>query len=344
MKEVKIGLVGLGVLGTLHLAELQYKVPGARVIAICARTQETVKKMQEKFDVPYGYTEYDEMLKNPELNAVVIVSPVSYHKEHCIKAAEAGLHIFCEKPLAMTVEDCHAVERAVEKNKGKVFQLGFMRRSDPSYVEAKRRIDAGEIGDVVMYKGTCLDAASCLPYHMKGVETGKYAPFFYEAGSHDADMVNWYINSEVESVFSVGGAYVEQGLAEYNDYDNAMSLVRFKNGACALIHVGRMHNCNQVTSEIIGTKGTIRVNDTPKIDRLELFYGKEEGYERIPMEQTYQDRFRESFLIEKQTFIDCIHGLATPPSTVYDGAKSLRLVELMHRSYVERREVKADED
>lgn len=341
MKEVKIGMVGIGGLGSLHLADLQYKIPGARVIAVCARREEAVKEIQNRFDVAYGYTDYDEMLKNPELDAVVIVSPAALHKDHCIKAAEAGLHIFCEKPLAMTVEDCYEIERAVEKNKGKIFQLGFMRRSDPSYLEAKRRVEAGEIGEVVMYKGICLDAASCLPIHMKGVAEGKYAPFFYEAGSHDADMVNWFIDSEVDSVYSVGGAYLEKNLADYDDYDNAMSLIRFKNGAAAMIHVGRMHNCAHVSTEIIGTKGTIRVNNTPRINRLELFMNAEEGYDKIPLEVTYQDRFREAFLLEKQTFIDCINGLAEVPSTVYDGAKSLQLVELMHRSCVEQQAVRA---
>lgn len=184
MKEVKIGMVGIGGLGSLHLADLQYKIPGARVIAVCARREETVKEIQDRFDVAYGYTDYD-------------------------------------------------------------------------------------------------------------------------------------------------------------DYDNAMSLIRFKNGAAAMIHVGRMHNCAHVSTEIIGTKGTIRVNNTPRINRLELFMNAEEGYDKIPLEVTYQDRFREAFLLEKQTFIDCINGLAEVPSTVYDGAKSLQLVELMHRSCVEQQAVRA---
>lgn len=340
MDTIKIGLAGLGALGELHIKNVQYKVAHAVIAAVCDIREDRVKEIKEKYDIPYGYTSFDEMIANKELDAVMIVTNVAAHKEQCIKAAKAGLHIFCEKPLAKTVGECREIEAAVENIQGKIFTIGFMRRSDPAYEDAMRRVRAGEIGDVIMFKGVSLDPASVLPGHMEGVKKGLYAPFFYEMGIHDADLALWFLGSEMESVYAVGGAYVEKGLAEYQDYDNAMAVARFRNGKMAYIQVGRSHNSTHVHSEIIGTKGTIRINHVPNHSRLEIFNGN--GVVQ-PCETTFLERWSESYIREIENFVQCIQGEKQPEISVYDGAKSLRMSDMMQKAYVEDRVVRLED-
>lgn len=340
MDVVKIGVVGLGALGELHINDIKSGFPNAVVYAVSDIRADRVAEIKEKYNIPYGYTSYDEMLENPELDAVMIVTNVAAHAQQCIKAAQKGLHIMCEKPLAKTIEECKEIERAVEANKGKIFQIGFMRRSDPAYAEAMRRVRAGEIGDVIMFKGMSLDPATVLPQHIKGIEKGMYAPFFYEMGIHDADLALWFVGEEFESVYSVGGSFVEKGFAKYNDYDNAMALGRTAGGKLIMIQVGRTHNSSHVHSEIVGTKGTIRINNIPNATRLEVF--NEHGYTQ-PVDDGFLTRWAAAYVEEKKNFINSILTGTPPESSVYDGAKTLRMSNMMQKAFVENRMVKRDE-
>lgn len=340
MKKIKIGLAGLGALGEMHIANIQRKIPEGEIAAVCDIREERVREIREKYGIPSGYTNYDDMVNDPQVDAILIATNVAAHKEQCIGAARAGKHIFCEKPLAETVEDCHEIERAAEKNPGKIFTIGFMRRADEAYANAMERVRAGEIGDVIMFKSVSLDPAAVLPQHLAGVKQGKYAPFFYEMGIHDADLALWFLGSEMESVYAVGGAFVEKELNQYQDYDNAMAVARMKNGSLAFIQVGRSHNSSHVHSEIVGTKGTIQINQVPNCTRLGFF--NENGYVQ-PCEATFLQRWENAYVREIEEFLRCIRGEKKPELSVYDGAKSLRMADMMHKSYVENRLVFADE-
>ena len=144
MEKIRFGVVGVGMMGRMHITSLQ-RNPHAEVIAVCARTQSKVQAMQAEFAIPCGYQTIDDMLQNPELDAIVSATGADAHKEACLKACAAKTHIFCEKPLAKTLEDCTEIEKAVAENGTKCFTVGFMRRFDPSYAEAKQKIRAGAI-------------------------------------------------------------------------------------------------------------------------------------------------------------------------------------------------------
>ncbi len=340
MKQVNIGVVGLGALGELHVKHLKYKVAGANLLAVCDMIESRVSEIRVRYDVKYGYTDFYEMIKNPEIDAVMIVTNVAVHKEQCIAAAKAGKHIFCEKPLAKTVEECHEIERAVEENQGKIFTIGYMRRSDPSYADAMKKIEAGLIGPPILFKSVSLDPISVLEQHIAGVKSGKYAPFFLEMGIHDLDLMLWYMRSEIDSVYAVGNAYLEPAFAEYNDYDNACALAKLKNGGCAYIQVGRTHNSTHVHTEIVGTKGVLRINDMPRKNRVEIF--RDEGV-LTECESTFLDRWTDAYIAETENFIDCIKNEKDPVVSVYDGAKTLRMYNMLQTSYVEKRLVTSDE-
>ncbi|WP_333813884.1 Gfo/Idh/MocA family oxidoreductase [Muricomes intestini] len=334
-KKIKFGIIGLGTMGRIHLENLQGRIKAAEVVAVCARNPEKVEKVRREYDISYGFTSIDELLAIPELDAVVIATGADAHKEPILKACAAGKHIFCEKPLAKTLEDCEEIEAAARKNAGKCFTVGFMRRFDPSYAEAKERIEAGEIGTPIMYKGSSIDPAEVLPDHLEGVKNGIYVPWFIEMGSHDTDLARWFLGGEPAKVHAYGGAYVCKELAAYDDYDNGASLTAFNNGAMAYIQVGRTGTCSHVESEIVGTKGTLRINNIPRRNYLSALVAKEY---REACQDSFTSRWGEAFHNEMEDFVECIKGGRKPPVTAYDGRMSLAFCLKLHKAYMEGKE------
>lgn len=331
MGKIRFGIVGIGMMGKMHMTNLQ-RNPHAEVVAVCARTASKVKAVQEEFGVPYGYTNVDELLANPEIDAIVVATGADAHKEPVIKACKAGKHIFCEKPLAKTLEDCAEIEEAVAANDAKMFTVGFMRRFDPSYAEAKAKIDAGEIGTPILFKGVSLDPDTVLPAHLEGVKKGIYVPWFIEMGSHDTDLARWFLGGDPEECFATGDAYVCKELADYNDYDNGFSLTKFDNNTTAYIQVGRTGTCSHVESEIVGTKGTIRVNSVPRKNYVSQFT-KAGVVEEC--QESFLMRWRDAFEGEINDFVDCIMTGRKPETTAHDGTMSLKYCLQLHQAYLD---------
>lgn len=331
MSKIRFGIVGIGMMGQMHLTNLM-RNPDAEVIALCARTESKVKAMQEKHGIPYGYTNVQDMVQNPEIDAIVVSTGADAHKEACLAACAAKKHIFCEKPLAKTLADCEEIERAVAENDTKCFTVGFMRRFDPSYAEAKQRVRNGEIGQPILFKGVGLDPSSVLQGHLEGVKKGIYAPWFIEMGSHDADLARWFLEGEPVESYATGDAYVCKELADYDDYDNGFALTRFDNNTTAFIQVGRTATCSHVESEIVGTKGTLRINSIPRKNYLSAFTPA--GYVE-ECQESFLARWRDAFEAEINDFVDCVKTGRKPETTAHDGTMTLRYCIQLHQAYLD---------
>lgn len=331
MKKVTFGVVGIGMMGKMHLTNL-VRNPYAEVLAVCARTESKVKAVQEEFHIPLGYTNVADMVANPDIDAIVVATGADAHKEACLAACHANKHVFCEKPLAKTLEDCAEIEQAAAENTGKFFTVGFMRRFDPSYADAKQKIRAGVIGTPIAFKGVSLDPASVLPGHLEGVKKGIYVPWFIEMGSHDADLARWFLEGEPVESYATGDAYVCTELADYNDYDNGFSLTKFDNNTTAFIQVGRTATCSHVESEIVGTKGTIRVNSVPRKNYVPSF--TEAGYVE-ECQESFLARWRDAFEAEMNDFVDCVRTGHKPEATAHDGTMGLKFCLQLHQAYLD---------
>ena len=332
MKTVKVGSVGLGRLGYEHAKNLATQVPGCELAAICDVDANRVKEVAAELGVPNTYTDFEEMCKNPELDAIVIVSPSFLHCQQIEIAMNHGKHVFCEKPLGTDVAQCKAAEKVIEAHPDLIFQLGFMRRFDPSYAEAKEKIRAGAIGKPILFKGVSLDPSSVLEAHLEGVKKGIYVPWFIEMGSHDTDLARWFLEGDPVESFATGDAYVCTGLADYNDYDNGFSLTKFDNNTTAYIQVGRTATCSHVESEIVGTKGTLRVNSVPRKNYLSQF--TENGFVE-ECQESFLARWGEAFQAEIDDFVDCVRTGRKPETTAHDGTMSLKFCLQLHQAYLD---------
>lgn len=318
MKKIKMGIVGLGRLGIEHARNIAFHLPNAELIAACSVIKDEVDRVQKEWGVPFGYTDFNEMIRNKELEAVAILSPSPNHVEHIIAALEAGLHVFVDKPLGVNVEECRLAEKAVEKHADQVFMIGFMRRYDPSYAYAKKLIEQGKIGKPFLLKLTSVDPEHAIEGAIRfGATSGG---IFIDMMVHDFDLARWFLGQEVKQITAIGGAFVHEEFASYQDADNAAALIKFEDGAMAICHAGRnaAHGYH-VETEIVGTKGSLRIAAEPRKNLCTIF--DQTGVVN-ECSQNFQERFAEAYRIEMQEFIDCILENRRPDVTVYDGTKN----------------------
>ncbi len=315
---IKIGAIGLGRLGYQHAYNLAYKIPGVELIALCDLDEEKLTKTAQQWQIANRYTEFDEMIKNKDLDAVAISSPSHLHTAQIANALEAGLHVFSEKPIGTTVQECKIAEQAVEKHNNLVFMLGFMRRYDPSYIYAKKIIAEGKIGKPFLFRGYSQDPESAIDGAI--AYAGHSGGQFIDMAVHDIDLARWFMEAEPISIFAIGGCYAHPEFGQYNDGDNVTALMQLENETMAFLFAGRTapHGYN-VETEIIGTKGTLRIASVPQKNLVEVL---DQHGVRKECSQDFLERFDQAYLNEMIEFIDCINGGRKPDVTVYDGSKT----------------------
>ena len=318
MKEVKVGIVGLGRLGSVHAENLAFKIPGCKLVAACSLVEKELEWAKDYLKVDFVTTDYKKMVDEADIEAVVIVSSSPEHCWMIEYALDAGKHVFCDKPLGCSLEECKRAEAAVERHPDKLFFLGFMRRYDPSYAHAKEQIDAGKIGKPYLVKATGLDPEALVESCIKFSKTS--GGIFIDAASHDIDLMRWFLGGEITEVYAAGTTFKHPEFAENGDTETGMAMLKLDNGTVAFLHVGRTapHGYHTET-EIVGTEGHLRIAGVPWKDRTMIYdqYGaRQEIIENFPQ------RFAEAYLLEMVDFIDCIQKDRKPELTVYDGTKA----------------------
>ena len=321
MREVRIGLVGLGRLGTLHAENVSSKIPGARIAALCDADGERLEKVALELGVDKTFTSFEDMAEYAGIDAVCIVSPSALHTQHIRIAMEAGKHVFCEKPLGISVEQCREAVGVVGNHPNLVFSMGFMRRFDPSYAYAKKKIEAGEIGRIVLMRSYSQDPISLIEGAI--VFSPHSGGQFIDMAVHDIDLARWFIGSEPKHTWAIGGCYAYPEFGEHKDGDNVSCLMQFEDDAMVFLFAGRTspHGYN-VETEIIGTKGILRIGSVPQKNLVEIL---DEHGVRKECSQSFGERFGQAFIEEIKDFTECIRSGRRPGVGVSDGLRALEI-------------------
>lgn len=320
MKKVKFGIVGLGRLGRQHAENLAFRIRNSELTAVCSVIEEEVTELQQEWGIPYGYTNYDDMLENQELDAIFIASPSGFHCEQIEKALSKGFHVFTEKPLGLYLDEVIRVKEAVEQHQDQVFMVGFMRRYDKSYAYAKKKIEQGAIGDPVLIRCYGLDPVKAIDGFMAFAKNNYSGGLFLDMAIHDLDLARWYLQSEADSVWAIGGAYAYPQIADLQDAETGAALVKFKNNTMGIFVAGR--NCAHgyhIETEIVGTKGTLRIGTVPEKNMVTVF-GEQGALKECS--EGFIERFEQAYLSEVEEFVDCILQQRKPEVTVEDGVQS----------------------
>lgn len=334
MKKLNVGIIGAGRIGQVHAKSITYHIPQAKIVAISDIYYDGAEKVAESLGIPNAYEDYHEILNNPEIDAVLICSSTDTHADIAVEAAEAGKHIFCEKPVDLTVAKIKKVIAAVEKA-GVKLQIGFNRRYDHNFAEIKRLANDGKLGKLQMIKITSRDPEPPSIDYVK-VSGG----IFLDMTVHDFDMAR-FIGGEVEEVYANAAVTVDEAIGEAGDVDTALIALKFKNGA-----IGVIDNCRKACYgydqrlEVFGTGGQASTaNDTP----TNVSYINEKGNMTDKPLYFFLERYMQSFTDEMTEFINAVQNDEQTKTTVNDGLEALRLGLAAKLSVKEHRPIKLSE-
>jgi scyllo-inositol 2-dehydrogenase (NAD+) len=316
-RRLNVGLIGLGRLGRVYARDLSSRIAETRLAAVADVSPGAAAAVAQEFDVRAAYADPRELIADPAVEAVVVASPTHTHRELAIAAIEAGKPTFCEKPLALGLDECRAVQEAVER-RGTFFQMGFMRRFDPGYVAGKQQVDRGQIGTPVVFKASSRD-----PYRpsLEYANPASSGGILVDMGIHDFDLARWFMG-EVATVSAVGGTLAYPELATVGDIDNAIATLVFATGRLGIIDLSRNGFYGyDISTELLGTEGTVRIGylrETPIL----LLKKNSVAHDTVPY---FMERFERAYTAQLQNFAQNVLQEREPPVTVTDGIEALRV-------------------
>jgi myo-inositol 2-dehydrogenase/D-chiro-inositol 1-dehydrogenase len=279
---------------------LAFRVPGAVLTAACSPLEEERAWARDALPEPRLYEEYETLLADSDIDAVWLVTPSSLHAEQIVTALGAGKHVFCEKPLSLDVAECERVLAVAREYPHLQATIGFMRRFDPSYVDAYEKVMAGVIGRPFMVRSQTTDKNDPEGFFVRFAPTS--GGIFLDCTVHDIDVARWFFgNARATRVYATGTIALHEGLRDCGDVDNGVGVVEFEGGRLAVFYASRtMAHGNDTHSEVIGTAGALAIGHYPRANRVDIYDAAGIRHECTP---TFFERFEEAFLREAQHFV-----------------------------------------
>jgi myo-inositol 2-dehydrogenase/D-chiro-inositol 1-dehydrogenase len=317
MEKVNVGVIGVGRIGRLHARNLKYQIPGIRLLAVADVFEKSAREVASQLEIPIAEKDYRVLLENKDIDAVVICSSTDTHAQIISEAAEAGKHIFCEKPIAL---DLYKIDQAIAavKKFGVKLQVGFNRRFDPSFKKAKELVVKGAIGTPHLVRISSRDPEPPPISYVK-VSGG----IFLDMMIHDFDMARFLLSQEVSELMAVGSCLVDPAIGEAGDIDTAIVTLKYEGGAWGTIDNSRkaVYGYDQ-RIEIFGSEGCIMVGN-PKPTEVTINSAKDTISDK-PL-YFFIERYQDAYLAEMEEFIKCIQENKEPSVGGFDGKISVQM-------------------
>ncbi len=333
---VKIGIIGLGRIGRVHLEGISTGVAGARVVAAA---EPNLTPETEAFARSFGEIrltrDYTDVLADREVDAVLVCSSTDTHADISVEAIGAGKHVFCEKPVDKSPAEILRVRDALRET-GAVFQVGFNRRFDHNFAALKTAVLSGKVGAPQLVRITSRDPEPPSPAYA-AVSGG----IFLDMSIHDFDMARFLSGGEVEEVYAVGEALIDPEIGKAGDYDTALTVLKMDNGAICSIDNSRkaVYGYDQ-RAEVFGGGGMVSCsNDTPS----SAVYSGPGGVTGERPLHFFLERYMESFREEIRSFVRSVERGTPPAVGLEDGLRATQIALAATRSAREHRPVKLAE-
>jgi inositol 2-dehydrogenase len=326
MRKLGIGVLGVGEMGKRHAENFRRLVPEARLVAVADVAAARAKQVAEELEIEHSYGSLEDMLGNNEIDAVLIATPDKFHAKGVWTAAAAGKNVLVEKPLAVDLADAHKALAAVEKAKARL-QVGFMRRYDPAYAAAFKRIEAGEIGTPLIFKSVGRDKDEP---PMAAYESNVNGMVFYNNTIHDFDLARWVMKDEVTEVQAYTTVAIRPEVAKFNDVVAGVVNLKFANGAIGNVesYVQAVYGYD-VRTEIVGSKGSIFVGS---VAHTPVTFLTAHGGHAV-LADHFLTRFADAYLAEVKDFVHTVLTDKAPKVTGEDGLKSLEIAIAAEKSH-----------
>ncbi|MGI6009866.1 MAG: Gfo/Idh/MocA family oxidoreductase [Ruminococcus sp.] len=328
MDRLKLGLIGGGRMGAVH-AEVFAKMAKAEdsisFIAIADNAPGIAERLAKQLGVEKAYESIEEILDDPEIEAVFVATPTFTHYDIVKKVLNKGKHCLCEKPLTLNLDESRELTE-LAKEKKRILQIGFMRRFDPDVIAAKDSIERGEIGTPLIYKACHRDQSPPPPGFCNPEKSGG---IIIDNNIHEFDAGRFLLDDEVTEVFAQPGIVVDEEIGKVGDLDNATVQIRFKNGGIGQIDSSRNSRFGEdIRFELLGSEGTIFWGALPMRG---VTIATENGA-RIPTHLESPDRFVPAFQGQIRTFAQSVRkGKPLGPSGE-DSMKALAIGLAAYRS------------
>lgn len=328
-RRVRLALAGLGRMGRFHAENLAGRAPAIELVRVADAVEEVARREGERLGVPWS-TDYGDLLRDPEVEGVVLATPTPLHATMVERAAAAGKHVFCEKPISLELEPTLRTLEAV-RAAGVKLQVGFHRRFDPDWAAAARRIQAGELGRVYLFRTSLRDKA---PPSLDYIRSS--GGFFADVTIHDLDTARWLVG-EIDEVAAFGAALSDPGFAEAGDVDNAVVVVRFANGALGVIDDSRVAGYGyECSTEVVGSRATVRIGHHRRVHNEWLTPGSA----AVDWVTDFTERFPLAYLRELEDFAAAIREDRRPAVTGEDALAAFVLARACDRSWADGRPVR----
>ncbi|HEY2117777.1 MAG TPA: Gfo/Idh/MocA family oxidoreductase [Candidatus Acidoferrum sp.] len=330
MAKLGIGVLGVGEMGKRHAENLRRLVPEARLVAVADVAGARARQVADELEIEHSFASLEEMLAHRDIQSVLIATPDKFHAQAVRIAAAAGKDILCEKPLALTLDDAHDALKEVDRG-GVRLQIGFMRRYDPAYAAAFKRIEAGEIGTPLIFKSVGRDKDEP---PMAAYQSGVNGMVFYNNTIHDFDLARWVMNDEVTEVHAYTTVAIRPEVAKYNDVVASIVNMKFSRGGIGNVesYVQAVYGYD-VRTEIVGSKGSIFVGS---LQQTPVTFLTSHGSNQM-LADHFLTRFADAYLAEVRDFVHTILTDKAPKVTGDDGLKSLEIAVAAESSHLQSR-------
>ena len=316
MRTVNVGVIGVGAMGYNH-ARVYYRLENANLVAVSDVSERTLNKVCKKYDTK-GYTDYEELLKNPDIEVVSVCVPTTHHHDVVMEAIKHGKHVLVEKPIASTLEEAEDMIQAA-KEKGVILATGHVERFNPAVQKAKELIDNDVIGDIV--------SASAK-------RVGPFPPRIQDVGVtidlaiHDLDVMYYLFDEDVNQVYGTMGSILDK--CEFEDHAEIM--VNFENEGTGILEVNWLTPYKRRQIEVTGTDGIISVD---YIEQSLDVYGK--------FAQDIQIKHEEPLKEELKSFLEAVINETKPVISGEDGLNALKMVIAATKSSKEHKPINFNE-
>lgn len=334
---LKIGIIGAGRIGKVHLESISYHVKNATVTAMADPfMNEETEKLIRSYGVSKVTKDYKDILNDKDIDAVLVCSSTDTHAAISIEAINAGKHVFCEKPVDHSIEKIQAVADALKEHPDIKFQVGFNRRFDHNFAAIRKAYDDGKIGEAHILKITSRDPEPPNPAYIK-VSGG----IFLDMTIHDFDMACFLTDSDGEELYVNSAVLVDPAIGEQGDVDTAIITMKMANGALAVIDNSRKaaYGYDQ-RAELFGSKGMVATsNDTVSsavISNADGVTGEKPLF-------FFLERYMDSFSEEMRQFTEAVINDTEVPVGIHAGLQSVKIGLAARKSVEEHRPVKISE-
>jgi myo-inositol 2-dehydrogenase/D-chiro-inositol 1-dehydrogenase len=334
IKKVKIAVIGTGRMGSVHCRNIVRSIPNAELVAACDIRLEVAQAVADELGIQRVVKDYHDLLSDKDIEAILIASSTDTHAFIMKDVANAGKHIFCEKPLALELDKIDDALNTIEKA-GVKLQVGFNRRFDKSFQHVREIVTSGEIGRPCILRITNRDPDFPAMEFLR-VSGG----IFLDLAIHDFDMVRFQLGEVVE-VYAAGGVLIEPKLNEFGDIDTDVVILKFASGAVGTIDNSRkaVYGYDQ-RLEVFCSNGTAMANNEVETTTVK---GNTDGFLSAKLPYFFMQRYAPCYVEEVREFIECIRDDKPTPTSGADGRAAVVLGYAAWKSVRENRPVKVSE-